>query len=171
MLPIAVTNHLQTTFRPIAKKLFSPENLSTVATKLPFLINQTLIEQVCNKVFLEQINEGEFEFLTNKHLQVEIIDAQLYVILTYQNNRLCCTGFAKESNHSEVTLSISTLDAISLIQQEVDPDTLFFQRKLKIKGDTELAHHIKNTIDTLNPDLLPRFIMKVINEYKKQLQH
>jgi predicted lipid carrier protein YhbT len=52
------------------------------------------------------------------------------------------------------------------VQQEVDPDTLFFQRKLKINGDTELAHHVKNTIDTLDPEVIPGFMLTLMEQYK-----
>ncbi|HFB66513.1 MAG TPA: sterol-binding protein, partial [Aeromonadales bacterium] len=73
------------------------------------------------------------------------------------------------SLESDVTLSIATEDAISLVQQEIDPDTLFFQRKLKISGDTDLAHHIKNTMDTLDLNSLPGVLMKLMAFYKENI--
>ena len=99
-------------------------------------------------------------------LQIEILDANLFVGLTYVQNKVICNHFASDAIESDVKLSVDTLNAIKLIQQEVDPDTLFFRRKLKISGDTELAHHVKNTIDTLNPDLIPPMFMKLLAEYR-----
>jgi len=164
-----VTNKLQQVLEPIAKQILSPQIFSKISTKMPFILNAALVEQLCNKAFSEQIEEGDFEFLEARVLQIEILDTELRIGLSFSRNKIKCVHFDTNAYQSDVTLSINTSDAISLIQQEIDPDTLFFQRKLKIKGDTNLAHHVKNTIDTLDPDVIPQFIQKIIAEYKKRV--
>ena len=48
-----------------------------------------------------------------------------------------------------------------LLQRQEDPDTLFFNRRLSIEGDTELGLMVKNTLDALDPDILhPRAVLK-----------
>ena len=42
-----------------------------------------------------------------------------------------------------------------LALNEEDPDTLFFQRRLQLEGDTELGLEIKNLLYSLDGDLLP----------------
>jgi predicted lipid carrier protein YhbT len=37
-----------------------------------------------------------------------------------------------------------------LARREADPDTLFFDRKLSIEGDTELGLLLKNTLDAID---------------------
>lgn len=165
-LPI---NSLQQTIKPKLKSLLSPRSLSKIATKLPLKLNAAILVKTLNMAFKEQINEGEFDFLNKRVLLVEILDANLKVGLGFENNSFLCSHFGSRTIESDVTLSIATGDAISLIQQQVDPDTLFFQRKLKISGDTELAHHIKNTIDTLDPEVIPRFVMTILDSYKRNL--
>lgn len=148
---------------------FRPKNLSKIAIKIPLPINILLIEKIVNKLLSEQINEGEFNFLEDKTLQIDLLDAELKIGLSLKNHKMICTHFGSKAVASDVKLSINTCDAISLVKQEIDPDTLFFQRKLKIQGNTELAHHIKNTIDTLDPKSIPDFIFKLMTEYRAKI--
>lgn len=41
-------------------------------------------------------------------------------------------------------------DYAALAAREADPDTLFFNRRLVVEGDTELALWVKNTLDTID---------------------
>ena len=155
--------------KPAARNLLGPATLGKIAARLPFKINATLIESICNRAFKEQIEDEDFEFLAQRTIQIKLMDANLAIGLSYQSGRIVCLHFGADHCEAEATLSINSIDAISLIQQQVDPDTLFFQRKLKISGDTELAHHIKNTIDTLSPEIIPAFLMKFLSEYKSRV--
>jgi len=165
----AITSHLQQTLNPVVSRFIKPPFLSKIAVRMPRKFNYLVVERLLNSAFAEQISEGDFEFLEGRALQVEIIDAKLFIGLSFHHNRITCFHFNSLACTSDATLSIDTLNAINLIQQEVDPDTLFFQRKLKINGDTELAHHVKNTIDTLDPEVIPAFMLKLMAEYKMRV--
>jgi len=39
-----------------------------------------------------------------------------------------------------------------------DPDTLFFQRRLIVEGDTELGLYVKNLMDSIEIEAMPRFL-------------
>ncbi len=41
-------------------------------------------------------------------------------------------------------------DYAALAAREADPDTLFFNRRLVVEGETELALWVKNTLDTID---------------------
>lgn len=41
-------------------------------------------------------------------------------------------------------------DYAALAAREADPDTLFFNRRLVVEGDTEIALLVKNTLDTID---------------------
>ena len=153
----------------ISPEFFKPKRLTKIAKALPFKLNAILFETIANKVLFVQIKQGDFDFLQNKTLQINMLDADLMLGLSFKNNTITCIHFSEQAFLADVTLAVNTSDAISLIKQEVDPDTLFFQRKLKIQGDTELAHHIKNIIDTLDPKIIPNFIFKIMSEYKARV--
>ena len=42
-----------------------------------------------------------------------------------------------------------------LMNRQQDPDTLFFQRRLMLTGDTELGLEIRNVLDAIDIDELP----------------
>lgn len=166
MTPAIVTAHLQQRLEPLLTRLIKPQALTRIATRMPARLNTLVVEKLVNSAFGEQIGDGDFDFLSGKVLQVEIIDASLFVGLSFADGRISCQHFSRYSHTADVTLSVESENAIQLIQQEVDPDTLFFQRKLKINGDTELAHHVKNTIDTLDPEVIPSFVLKLVSQYR-----
>ncbi|MDP3863323.1 MAG: SCP2 sterol-binding domain-containing protein, partial [Rhodoferax sp.] len=50
---------------------------------------------------------------------------------------------------ADLTISASAHDFVKLARREEDPDTLFFNRRLAMEGDTELGLLVKNTIDAI----------------------
>ena len=167
-MPLAlVKSHLQRNIEPVLSRLLNPASLGRLAIKAPQRLNRLLVEQLTNRAFAEQLADGEFDFLEDRTLQIEIIDAGLFIGLGFTAGKIACHFFDDQPREADATLSIETLHAISLAQQEVDPDTLFFQRKLRINGDTELAHQVKNTIDTLDPSLIPAVVRKLALRYRQ----
>ena len=51
----------------------------------------------------------------------------------------------------DLVLRAAAPDYWKLATREEDPDTLFFTRRLKIEGETELGLLVKNTLDALEP--------------------
>jgi predicted lipid carrier protein YhbT len=49
----------------------------------------------------------------------------------------------------DLRVAANCADFASLVQGEVDADTLFFQRRLKIAGDTSLGLIVKNWLDSV----------------------
>jgi predicted lipid carrier protein YhbT len=166
---LAIKSTFENNIAPLLSKLFSPVAIANVATKMPLILNQKITEKLLNAAFSEQIQDGDFDFLIEQQLQIELIDAKLFIGVSFNQGQINCSHFSAETFSADATLSINTYDAIGLTQQQIDPDTLFFQRKLKIRGDTELAHHVKNTIDTLDPKIIPEFLLKLIGLYKQRI--
>ncbi|MBI0331522.1 ubiquinone anaerobic biosynthesis accessory factor UbiT [Burkholderia plantarii] len=50
----------------------------------------------------------------------------------------------------EIRIAATSRDFIRLAAREVDADTLFFNRRLIIQGDTELALIVRNAIDAID---------------------
>jgi predicted lipid carrier protein YhbT len=53
----------------------------------------------------------------------------------------------------DVRISGNLADFVLLASRNEDPDTLFFQRRLSIEGDTATGLHIKNLLDALEFDV------------------
>ena len=62
-------------------------------------------------------------------------------------------GFhAEPSGPVDVKFSASALDFSRLVLRTEDPDTLFFDRRLLIEGDTDLGLRVKNMLDGVDLD-------------------
>lgn len=46
--------------------------------------------------------------------------------------------------------------------QQEDPDTLFFQRRLLISGETDLGLEVKNLLDAVDPEQLPAVVRELL---------
>ncbi|WP_313620211.1 SCP2 sterol-binding domain-containing protein [Achromobacter sp.] len=53
----------------------------------------------------------------------------------------------REGGAAELELGAKLADFLALMRAETDADTLFFQRRLRISGDTELGLIVKNWLD------------------------
>ncbi|MGL5597029.1 MAG: ubiquinone anaerobic biosynthesis accessory factor UbiT [Aeromonas sp.] len=122
---------------------------------VPFRVQKKLLDTLLAQVFKEAIAEGDFEFLAGKWLKVEVIDLDLCWFISKQHGQLVV---ASECKKADVCFSGTVNDLILIAGRKEDPDSLFFQRKLKIEGDTELGLELKNLMDGLDLDGLPTLI-------------
>lgn len=53
----------------------------------------------------------------------------------------------------DVTVAGAAEDFLALATRRVDPDTLFFARRITIEGDTALGHLLKNVLESWEPRL------------------
>lgn len=68
-------------------------------------------------------------------------------------------GFVPEVAHgADVTFSATAEDFLRLGLRQEDPDTLFFNRRLVIEGDTDLGLRVKNMLDGVELDALLRYV-------------
>lgn len=132
--------------------LHSLPRLASGANRLvPFGLQQRAILFFLRHVFAELLRSGELEFLDGRQLQIHISDADLQFTLGMKQGRLTLSQAA----HADTAIRGRFQDFILLASRQEDPDTLFFQRRLLIEGDTDLGHEMKNVLDTLDRDVLP----------------
>ena len=115
-------------------------------------MQRLLVEAVLKRVFEEALRDGDFEFLRGKYLKVEIRDIPLGWYFGFNGRQLTVTQHAQ----ADATISGGLREFLLLAGRQEDPDTLFFQRRLQINGDTELGLEVKNMLDTIDLDNLPR---------------
>lgn len=137
----------------------APQILAFPAKFMPFSLQQKLLSGVLNRVFAEALEDDEFEFLEGKWLQVEVQDLALTWFITCDENKL---KVAEQAPTSDVSFKGNLNELIMITARKEDPDTLFFQRRLKIEGDTELGLEVKNMLDSFELDELPSSIHKLL---------
>ena len=129
-----------------------PSLLAKPLSLIPGRLHASIISTVLNQVLAGQIADGELEFMTGRYLQVEVMDASIGFTLSFDGKRLQA---ANAGNSPDLVFRGNVYDFLLLAARREDSDTLFFQRRLKIEGDTEMGLAIKNFLDAIEIESLP----------------
>ena len=130
---------------------------------IPQILQNKLIDKILNTLFLESLQEDELDFLEGKALKISVPDIDYFLVLTNVQQRL----FVATHMTPDVTLSANFNDLMLMISREQDPDTLFFQRRLCIEGNTALGLGIKNWLDGIDLNILPKQCQRLLTQYAK----
>lgn len=147
-------------------KYMTPPTLAKIISYLPKYPGSFLFVTGLNLVLARHLHPDTLYMLEGKSLRLEATDANLNFDYTWRNNAF------KASNHSnsepDLTIKASLWDFYCLLQRNEDPDTLFFSRRLVLEGNTELGLMVKNTLDSIDMEVLsPKNVMRdLINEFK-----
>jgi predicted lipid carrier protein YhbT len=142
-----------------------PKILRPSLSLLPFAAQKALLLPALSSVFQESIEDGDFAFLQDKWLKIVISDLNLHWWLSFDKDKLVMASMNEllASNITEdICFSATGDDLILIAGRKQDPDTLFFQRRLKIEGDTELGLEVKNLIDAIDIDQLPSSVHSLV---------
>jgi predicted lipid carrier protein YhbT len=131
-----------------------PSLLSVPLKFTPFALKRQVLQQVLCWQFQEALSEGELDFLTGRWLKIDITDLGLQWLMTVDNGRLRVS----QQGEADVSFSGDANDLILVAARREDPDTLFFKRRLRIEGDTELGLNVKNLMDSIELDSMPALL-------------
>ena len=124
-----------------------PYALSIPLKMLPSVIHSRILVTFLNKLLKDQIKDGELDFLEDKKLCVTISDLNISYYLGLKKDQL----ITMTSDHdNDIKIKANTYDFLQLAARQEDPDTLVFQRRLIMQGNTELGLELKNFLDGLD---------------------
>ena len=123
-----------------------PRLLTLPLGLLPPRLNSAALAQVLNRVFKKELEDGELDFLDHRVMRIGIDDARLNYRLTLRQGKL---EAASPDGADDLSIDGTTYDFLLLATRREDPDTLFFNRRLRLGGDTELGLFTKNFLDSL----------------------
>ncbi len=129
-----------------------PSIIKTPVKLAPFALKRQVLEQLLGWQFRQALEDGELEFLEGRWLQIEVRDIGLQWFTSVDNGRLV----VREDAPADVSFSADANDLLLIAARKQDPDTLFFQRRLVIEGDTELGLYVKNLMDAIELDAMPK---------------
>ncbi|WP_207802686.1 ubiquinone anaerobic biosynthesis accessory factor UbiT [Motiliproteus coralliicola] len=131
------------------------------AGKIPFPVQRKVMLNLMEQAFAEPLEDGDFEFLEGKWLKVEISDLQLRWFFSYSEE----DGLiASPDEIEDAGIRGNLKEFVLLATRSEDPDSLFFQRRLMIEGDTEVGLEVKNLMDSVDQDSLPPMIKLILNK-------
>ncbi|GKM00444.1 ubiquinone anaerobic biosynthesis accessory factor UbiT [Klebsiella variicola] len=131
---------------------FGPSLLSVPVKLAPFALKRQVLEQVLSWQFRQALAEGELEFLEGRWLSIHVRDIGLLWYTSVVDGRLVVSQQAD----ADVSFSADASDLLMIAARKQDPDTLFFQRRLVIEGDTELGLYVKNSMDAIELEQMPK---------------
>lgn len=128
-----------------------PSLLSLPLKFTPFALQRQVLQQVLSWQLRQALADGELDFLEGHWLKIEVSDLSLTWLMSVQESKLVIA----ERGEADVSFSGNANDLILIAARKEDPDTLFFQRRLRIEGDTELGLYVKNLMDSIDLDTMP----------------
>lgn len=123
-----------------------PRMLTLPLGLTPPRLNSTVLASILNGIFRPELADGELDFLAGRVMLIRIDDARLVFRLTLDHRRLRA---ARASAADDLSIAGDTYEFLLLATRREDPDTLFFNRRLRLGGDTELGLYVKNLLDSL----------------------
>ena len=126
---------------------------------LPFALQREVLLPVLERALQEPLQDGDFAFLQGRWLEVEIRDAGLRWFFSCAPDGRLVMG---DSARSDAAIRGNLKEFVLLAARAEDPDTLFFQRRLVIEGDTDLGLEVKNMLDGVDHDGLPPLLKLVL---------
>lgn len=145
----------------------APKVLAFPSTLIPFVVQKKCLDELLSSILSEAIEEGDLLFLQDKWLEIEVTDLNLTWYLSFANEKLLISEYCE---NVDVTFSSGVNELILIAGRKEDPDTLFFQRRLSIQGDTELGLEVKNLLDNIDFDNLPTIAQQMIQYFSNFVQ-
>lgn len=119
-----------------------PAPLAFIARRLPETPPSFALATALNLVRPKLWHDEDFSWMRGKTVRLAISDLDRGVTVRFDGER-----FGLADGPADVTLGASLADYLVMARREEDPDTLFFQRRLTIEGDTEVGLALKNLLD------------------------
>jgi len=131
-----------------------PSLLSVPLKFTPFAVSRQVLQQVLSWQLRQALADGELDFLESRWLKIEVSDLNLSWQMSVSEGKL----IIREQGEADVSFSGQANDLILIAARKEDPDTQFFQRRLRIEGDTELGLNVKNLMDSIDLDTMPALL-------------
>ncbi len=123
----------------------------------PMSLQKLVLEKILGMLLKEPQADGATDFLEDRWCQIVIKDLGVNWFITVDQHGPVVSKYGVQPT---VTISGNADEFILMVSRQEDPDTLFFQRRLVIVGDTEFGLNVKNLIDSVDFDSLPRPLIK-----------
>lgn len=165
----------------LKRRIHRPESQSSVRTSI-FSVAEGLLRVAANVQtttmfrraaagFINQalhmaIARGELIFLERRRLGICFDDLGVTSLFTFESGRVLMLA---PTVTPEVTIRGRFSEFVRLATRQIDPDTLFFQRRLAIEGDVSLGLMIKNFLDALDLEEFPMLVRTSLTVCDKML--
>lgn len=124
-----------------------PSIVGKVGRLLPKAPPQQVLVFVLNRLLRQGILPADMSLLAGRHFEIDVLDAGVTQRFSATQEKFIVDHY---TGVPDLRFAANTAEFIKIILREEDPDTLFFNRKLQIEGDTELGLIVKNLLDSID---------------------
>lgn len=137
-----------------------PAAVARLLSLLPRMPHNAAMAICLSRVFAQALEAGELDFLRGKVVRLEVADAGIVVCFSLGARRrlFACHDWRRP----DVAVTGTLYDYLLLASGREDPDTLFFQRRLTLRGDVELALQVKNFLHAREPSSAQRRALRAV---------
>lgn len=115
---------------------------------VPSVLHSRALATMLNQVMKEALEDGELDFLIGRRIAIEIDDIGVRYRLGLTDGKIRGYG---DDMPADASIAGGLHEFLLLAARREDADTLFFQRRLRMSGDTELGLYLKNFLDAFEP--------------------
>ena len=144
--------------RALLRALPPPARWAPLLRRLPPAWPGRLVEPAVAHLLAAPLGEGQLDFMAGRRLGIEVSDLGLGWVLELHGGRLRATD-----EPAEATVRGTATDLMLLASRLEDADSLFFQRRLELTGDTELGLTARNLLDRLPWESVPLGVRILLN--------
>ncbi len=131
-----------------------PPPLRAIGARLPALPLSFALAQALTLAAPRIFARDDLAALEGVRFRIHVVDAGIAVSLRVAGGRFAATGAA---DRVDVTFAADAADFARLAARQADPDTMFFERRLKIEGDVDAGLRLRNLLETIDlPSWLTR---------------
>jgi len=123
-----------------------PKPLGNILSLLPGYPHTLLFVQSANWILGDTLRSEVMQPLRGKLISIHVSDSDISHYFTLDRKGMVA---CHRTGEPELTISATAYDFLLLALRKEDPDTLFFNRRLRMEGNTELGLLVKNTLDAI----------------------
>ena len=124
--------------------------LSIFLRAVPDKVHTLVLANAANLLIKDQTIRNELEYLEGKRIVIRITDSDTELEFKVQARQFI-PSYSRLNYHTRISGTIRDLLALFFRQQ--DSDTLFFNRRLCLEGETETGLYLKNVLDSAEFEL------------------
>ncbi len=136
-----------------------PSFVKQVTKRLPRKPVQYGLVIALNQLLRKEVLPADMTLLAGKQFEIVIDDLGLVINFTANEQKFIVSHYQGEP---DLRFIAEMIDFSKMMLRKEDPDTLFFNRKLQIEGDTELGLIVKNLLDSIDWSMVP-FMKSIVD--------
>ena len=135
-----------------------PSRLAPLLRALSPRLQRRLLERAMAGVLAAPMADGSLDFMRGRRLGIDVTDLDLHWVIELRDGRLTVG-----SADPEASVRGSATDLLLMASRLEDADSLFFQRRLTLTGDTELGLTARNLLERLPWESVPLGLRIALN--------